>query len=180
MLPRHGSLNVSIGLRSVWGEWGHHESFLRYQDPSRRGSPRCRHDFPEFPAVNRSPATTNGDSPMSLCTQFGGLSFLKPHAKVGGFALTESPCSYCTSPSHVRRHSIPCRFPAASSLASIVRRLLVRQILAWLLRHPAKIVPVLGTNNLERIKTAADALRVTMDRQTWFELYTLAIGKEVA
>ena len=52
--------------------------------------------------------------------------------------------------------------------------------IAWLLRHPAKIVPVLGTNNLERIKTAADALRVTMDRQTWFELYTLAIGKEVA
>ncbi|WP_280171013.1 aldo/keto reductase [Agrobacterium pusense] len=52
--------------------------------------------------------------------------------------------------------------------------------IAWLLRHPAKIVPVLGTNNLERIKTAADVLRVTMDRQTWFELYTLAIGKEVA
>ena len=41
-------------------------------------------------------------------------------------------------------------------------------------------VPVLGTNNIERIRTAADALRVTMDRQTWFELYTLAIGKEVA
>ncbi|NTB99109.1 aldo/keto reductase family oxidoreductase [Agrobacterium tumefaciens] len=51
--------------------------------------------------------------------------------------------------------------------------------IAWLLRHPAKIVPVLGTNNIERIRTAADALRVTMDRQTWFELYTLAIGKEV-
>lgn len=51
--------------------------------------------------------------------------------------------------------------------------------IAWLLRHPAKIVPVLGTNNIERIKTAADALRVTIDRQTWFELYTLAIGSEV-
>ena len=51
--------------------------------------------------------------------------------------------------------------------------------IAWLLRHPSKIVPVLGTNNIERIKTAADALRVTIDRQTWFELYTLAIGNEV-
>jgi len=51
--------------------------------------------------------------------------------------------------------------------------------IAWLLRHPAKIVPVLGTNNIQRIKTAADALRVTIDRQTWFELYTLAIGSEV-
>ncbi|HBT67486.1 MAG TPA: oxidoreductase [Agrobacterium sp.] len=51
--------------------------------------------------------------------------------------------------------------------------------IAWLLRHPAKIVPVLGTNNIQRIKTAADALRVTIDRQTWFELYTLATGSEV-
>jgi predicted oxidoreductase len=51
--------------------------------------------------------------------------------------------------------------------------------IAWLLRHPAKIMPVLGTNNLQRIKTAADAMRVTIDRQTWFELYTLAIGSEV-
>lgn len=51
--------------------------------------------------------------------------------------------------------------------------------IAWLLRHPAKIVPVLGTNNIQRIKTAADALSVTIDRQTWFELYTLATGSEV-
>ncbi|WP_332304163.1 aldo/keto reductase [Rhizobium sp. GR12] len=51
--------------------------------------------------------------------------------------------------------------------------------IAWLLRHPAKILPVLGTNNLQRIKTAADAMRVKIDRQTWFELYTLAIGSEV-
>ncbi|HCD84458.1 MAG TPA: oxidoreductase, partial [Agrobacterium sp.] len=31
----------------------------------------------------------------------------------------------------------------------------------------------------QRIKTAADALSVTIDRQTWFELYTLATGSEV-
>ena len=51
---------------------------------------------------------------------------------------------------------------------------------AWLLAHPAQIVPVLGTNTLGRIATIADALRVPMDRQTWFELYTLALGREVA
>ncbi|UXS04996.1 aldo/keto reductase [Agrobacterium tumefaciens] len=50
---------------------------------------------------------------------------------------------------------------------------------AWLLRHPARIIPVLGTNNLARIAAASDATRVTLDRQTWFELYTLATGREV-
>jgi predicted oxidoreductase len=51
---------------------------------------------------------------------------------------------------------------------------------AWLLRHPATILPVMGTNSLDRIARIADATKVDMDRQTWFELYTLAIGREVA
>jgi predicted oxidoreductase len=51
--------------------------------------------------------------------------------------------------------------------------------IAWLLRHPAKILPVLGTNNLQRIAAISQANQVTMDRQMWFELYTLAKGHEV-
>lgn len=51
---------------------------------------------------------------------------------------------------------------------------------AWLLHHPARIIPVLGTNTLSRIATISDAQRVPMDRQTWFELLTLAQGHEVA
>jgi predicted oxidoreductase len=51
---------------------------------------------------------------------------------------------------------------------------------AWLLHHPARVIPVLGTNTLTRIATISDALKVPMDRQTWFELLTLAQGHEVA
>ncbi len=51
---------------------------------------------------------------------------------------------------------------------------------AWLLRHPAKILPVMGTNNLARIKTLGDAMKVDMDRETWFQLYTAALGRSVA
>lgn len=51
---------------------------------------------------------------------------------------------------------------------------------AWLLHHPARILPVMGTNALPRIAALSYALRVPMDRQTWFELYTLSLGREVA
>jgi predicted oxidoreductase len=51
---------------------------------------------------------------------------------------------------------------------------------AWLLRHPARILPVMGTNSLSRIASLSQALNIDMDRQTWFELYTLAMGHEVA
>ncbi|CDZ36100.1 Uncharacterized oxidoreductase YcsN [Neorhizobium galegae bv. officinalis] len=72
------------------------------------------------------------------------------------------------------------------SLMSVLERIAAEQAVeatavavAWLLAHPAAILPVLGTNNLARIATIADAAKVTIDRQTWFELYTAAIGKQV-
>ena len=45
---------------------------------------------------------------------------------------------------------------------------------AFLLAHPAGILPVLGTNTLSRISTISDALRVRLDRQDWFKLYEVA------
>jgi predicted oxidoreductase len=50
---------------------------------------------------------------------------------------------------------------------------------AWLLRHPARIMPVMGTNNINRIKALGDAVKVSLDRETWFEIYTAALGHEV-
>lgn len=51
---------------------------------------------------------------------------------------------------------------------------------AWLLAHPAHILPVMGTNKLERISKLGDAFAVDMPRETWFELLELASGHEVA
>lgn len=50
---------------------------------------------------------------------------------------------------------------------------------AWLLAHPSQVLPVMGTNNINRIGKFSDAFKVEMDRQTWFELYTAALGHEV-
>ena len=52
--------------------------------------------------------------------------------------------------------------------------------IAWLLAHPSRILPVIGTNSIERIKGMSAALDVKMDRQTWYEIYTAALGREVA
>jgi len=50
---------------------------------------------------------------------------------------------------------------------------------AFLLAHPAKITPVLGTNNLDRISSISAAETVQLDRQDWFYLYEAALGSEV-
>jgi predicted oxidoreductase len=50
---------------------------------------------------------------------------------------------------------------------------------AWLLAHPAGILPVMGTNSLPRIARLTEAFDVAMDRQVWFDLYTAGLGHEV-
>ena len=52
--------------------------------------------------------------------------------------------------------------------------------IAWLLAHPATILPVLGTNKLSRIAGISEALRVQLNKQDWFEIYQMANGHEVA
>jgi predicted oxidoreductase len=52
--------------------------------------------------------------------------------------------------------------------------------IAWLLRHPAKIMPIMGSNNIQRIEGFSQAFEVELDRQSWFELFEAANGGEVA
>lgn len=51
--------------------------------------------------------------------------------------------------------------------------------IAWLLKHPAGIVPVVGTTKSERIREAARAVEVTMDDETWWELFRAALGRKL-
>jgi predicted oxidoreductase len=48
--------------------------------------------------------------------------------------------------------------------------------LAWLLRHPARIVPVLGTGRLERVLDATQALKLKLSREQWFEVWCASTG----
>lgn len=51
--------------------------------------------------------------------------------------------------------------------------------LAWLLKHPSKIFPVIGTTKPERITEAAKSIDINLDRQDWFEMLQWATGREV-
>lgn len=49
-------------------------------------------------------------------------------------------------------------------------------VLAWLLEHPAPILPVVGTTNPKRIAAAAEAERVHLTREEWYLLLEEARG----
>jgi predicted oxidoreductase len=75
---------------------------------------------------------------------------------------------------------------ANASLIAIMKRLGDKQggdtsavALAWLMAHPANIIPVVGTNNLDRLRALSTAFDVELGREDWFEIYTAALGHEV-
>ncbi len=51
--------------------------------------------------------------------------------------------------------------------------------LAWLLAHPARIVPVVGTANLERLRSYGLAEEVKLSREDWYEIWQASTGHEV-
>jgi len=69
--------------------------------------------------------------------------------------------------------------PKLNSLAQAASTDTTAVAIAWLLHHPARVLPVMGSNQLERIALFNQAEQIAMDRQTWFELYELANGHEV-
>ena len=51
--------------------------------------------------------------------------------------------------------------------------------LAWLLKHPAGIQPIIGTTNVERIKASCQADRIELSREEWYTLFNAARGNPV-
>lgn len=49
--------------------------------------------------------------------------------------------------------------------------------IAWILRHPAKMQPIVGTTNRDRIKAICKASEVVLSREEWYELYRAAGNK---
>jgi predicted oxidoreductase len=49
-------------------------------------------------------------------------------------------------------------------------------LLAWLLKHPAKIQPVLGTTRPDRLRACTKALSVSLSRDEWYSLFAAARG----
>jgi predicted oxidoreductase len=49
-------------------------------------------------------------------------------------------------------------------------------VLAWLLRHPARIQPIIGTTNRDRLLASCLADQITLTREEWYRLFVAARG----
>ncbi|ASZ11988.1 aldo/keto reductase [Chitinophaga pendula] len=68
---------------------------------------------------------------------------------------------------------------AAQPLCEQYQVSLDQLLLAWLLKHPSRLIPVLGTAQPARIQAAAAALSITLTREEWFTLWVAAAGEDI-
>jgi len=117
----------------------------------------------------------NGDGVLDQCEEFGILPLA--YSPLGGGWLSG-------------RREVPADHPHAERITRVVEALkevgknygdaTPGQIAtAWLLRHPAGIIPLVGSNSPGHIKEAAEAANIELSRTDWYKLWVAARGERV-
>jgi predicted oxidoreductase len=50
---------------------------------------------------------------------------------------------------------------------------------AWILAHPSKPMPIVGSNKIERVARAALAADIVLEREDWYAMWTAAQGRRI-
>ena len=81
---------------------------------------------------------------------------------------------------HPRRETIERTLTALRELSAEYEGATPTQLsIAWLLAHPAKIIPLVGSNNPEHIREMAAAAKFQLSRTDWYKLWVAARGERV-
>ncbi|WP_240313527.1 MULTISPECIES: aldo/keto reductase [Sphingomonas] len=55
----------------------------------------------------------------------------------------------------------------------------VAAALSWIMVHPARIIPIVGSQKAERIRAATDAFKVEWDRERWYAVMQAGTGERL-
>ena len=103
----------------------------------------------------------------------GGLDYMQLH-KIQPMAWNPLGVTF--------RENTDQTFRLRQLLAKLVEKYSVGSdviLLAWIIQHPANILPVAGTINVSRIQQLMKAKSLVLDTQDWFAIWTESMGNRV-
>lgn len=82
----------------------------------------------------------------------------------------------------VFREDIPQTHRLKKILATLVSKYSLGAdtiLLAWVLKHPAKVIPIAGTVNVARIQSLIKAVELELEKEDWFAIWSESMGEDV-
>jgi predicted oxidoreductase len=82
----------------------------------------------------------------------------------------------------VFRKDIPQTYRLKKILATLVSKYHLGAdtiLLAWVLKHPAKVLPIAGTVNIARIQSLMKAVELDLEKEDWFAIWAESMGEDV-
>ena len=118
----------------------------------------------EFHLLHMEPIT---DGTLHQCEKLGVLPMAWSPLAGGRLFNPESPAAQRLS-------------AAAAGMSSRYGGATLEQLAyAWIMAHPSRPLPVIGTNKLERMQSAAQAEAIVLEREDWYALWEAAQGHKV-
>jgi predicted oxidoreductase len=122
-------------------------------------------------------ATTegSGDGVLDQCAELGITPLAYSPLGAGWLTGRKAPPA-----DHPQRAQIERTLAALREMSGAYDGATPTQLaIAWLLRHPANIIPIVGSNDPKHIHEAAAATRIELSRTDWYKLWAAARGEEV-
>ncbi|MEQ9146576.1 MAG: aldo/keto reductase [Parvibaculaceae bacterium] len=104
-----------------------------------------------------------------------GVALLAWSPLAGG-RLALAPAEAETKPDGARLAALIRELDKVAAEAGVAREAVA---LAWLLAHPAGVIPIIGTQNAGRIAAATDAFKVKLDKRTWYAILQASMGERL-
>ncbi len=95
---------------------------------------------------------------------------------LGGGSLVDTNPIDLRAPDHAARIGLRETLEEVARLRGASRTVIA---LAWLLKHPAGIVPIIGSIHPERIRDAVQAISLELTRDEWYRLFEAARGERL-
>jgi predicted oxidoreductase len=114
------------------------------------------------------------DGTLDQCLQ----ERIRPQAwsPLGGGRLVDSGPIDLHSPDHAHRIHLRELLDLVARERGVSRQVIA---IAWLLKHPARIQPIIGSTNPERIRDAVRATSFELSRDEWYRLLEAALGQRL-
>ena len=115
-------------------------------------------------------------SPLHLDPIESGLLDLAMETDMAVLAWSPLGGGRIGDPQDVRARDVAAKLDAVAAQFGVSR---AAATYSWIMAHPARVIPIVGTQNAARIAELADAYKIVWTRQVWYDVLVAARGEKL-